>query len=77
MMVAPPGEPMASTGRPSRNTIVGLIEERGRLPGAGRLGSGTPANSGTGLKSVSSLLSRNPWPGTTMPLPPVCSMVRV
>jgi hypothetical protein len=60
MMVAPPGEPMASTGRPSWKTMVGLIEERGRLPGAGRLGSGTPGNSGAGLKSVSSLLSRNP-----------------
>src|SRR5512132_782880 len=60
MMVAPPGDPMASTGRPSRSTIVGLIEDRGRLPGAGRLGSGTPATSGSGSKSVSSLLSRNP-----------------
>ena len=60
MIVAPPGDPTASTGRPSRNTIVGLIEDRGRLPGAGRLGSGTPSNSGSGLKSVSSLLSRNP-----------------
>ena len=29
------------------------------------------------MKSVSSLLSRKPRPGTTMPDPPVCSMVSV
>ncbi len=57
--------------------MVGEIEERGRLPGPGRLGSGTPGVSGVKLKSVSSLLSRKPRPGTVMPLPPVCSMVSV
>ena len=65
------------TGRPWASTTVGLMLERGRLPGAGRLGSGTPGTSGAGLKSVSSLLSRNPCPGTTIPEPPVCSMVSV
>ena len=60
MIVAPPGEPSASHGRPSASRIVGLIDERGRLPGPGRFGSGTPAWSGTKLKSVSSLFSRNP-----------------
>src|SRR3954452_20748009 len=77
MMVAPPGEPRASHGRPWLVTTVGLIDERGRLPGPGRFGSGTPAVTGTKLKSVSSLLSRKPQPGTVMPEPPVCSMVRV
>src|SRR6478735_864960 len=77
MMVAPPGDPRASTGRPCSVTIVGLIDERGRLPGPGRFGSGTPAVSGTKLKSVSSLLSRNPQPGTVIAEPPVCSMVSV
>ena len=32
MMVDPPGEPSASTGLPCRSTIVGDIEDRGRLP---------------------------------------------
>ena len=38
MMVDPPGEPTARTGRPSSRTIVGAIDERGRLPGAGQVG---------------------------------------
>src|SRR3954447_16767727 len=46
--------------------------ERGRLPAAGELG--LPA---VNSKSVSSLLSRKPRPGTTIPLTPVCSMVNV
>ncbi len=77
MMVAPPGEPSASTGRPSSSTIVGDMEERGRLPGPGRFGSGTPGAAGAKEKSVSSLLRRKPRPGTVMALPPVDSMVRV
>jgi hypothetical protein len=32
MIVAPPGEPSATTGLPWRVTIVGAIDERGRLP---------------------------------------------
>ena len=72
MIVAPPGDPSASRGLPSCNTIVGAMLERGRLPPAGELA--VPA---TKLKSVSSLLSKNPLPGTTMALPPICSMVNV
>ena len=32
MIVAPPGEPSARNGLPLRSTIVGAIDERGRLP---------------------------------------------
>jgi hypothetical protein len=39
MIVEPPGEPRARNGLPSLSTIVGLIDERGRLPGWMRLGS--------------------------------------
>ena len=74
MIVEPPGEPSARNGLPSLSTIVGDIELRGRLPGWMRFGS---AASYTVEKSVSSLLSRKPWPGTVMPEPPVCSMVSV
>src|SRR6476469_3800076 len=77
MIVAPPGEPTVIHGRSSLSTTVGLIEDRGRLPGPGRFGSGTPLVSGTKSKSVSSLLSRNPQPGTVIPEPPVCSIVSV
>jgi hypothetical protein len=35
MIVEPPGEPSASAGFPSRVTIVGDIELRGRLPPSG------------------------------------------
>ena len=73
MIIEPPGQPSASTGRPSLNTIVGLIELRGRLPPSTRLGWVRESK----LKSVSSLLSRNPKPGTTIPLPPVDSIVNV
>ena len=34
MIVAPPGEPVARNGLPPRSTIVGAIDERGRLPPA-------------------------------------------
>ena len=77
MMVAPPGEPRARNGLPSLSTMVGDIELRGRLFGPGRFGSGAVPCVPLKLKSVSSLLSRNPRPGTTIPLPPVASMVRV
>ena len=53
------------------------IDERGRLPGPGRFGSCTAGLAGAKEKSVSSLLSRKPRPGTVMPLPPVDSMVSV
>lgn len=58
MMVEPPGEPSASSGWPSSSTIVGLIELRGRLPPSTRFGWVNESK----LKSVSSLLSRNPRP---------------
>src|SRR4030095_13670784 len=54
-------------------TIVGAIELRGRLPPSTRLGCVVESK----LKSVSSLLSRNPKPGTTSREPPVDSMVKV
>ena len=75
MIVEPPGEPTAYTGLPrASSTMVGDIDDRGRLPPAIVFGS---VADGVALKSVSSLLSRNPRPGTTMPEPPVCSMVNV
>src|SRR3979411_2165442 len=77
MIVEPPGEPIARYGSPCARTMVGDTELRGRLPGAGRLGSGALPCVGVKLKSVNSLLSRKPRPGTTMALPPVCSRVRV
>ena len=73
MIIEPPGEPTASTGVPWRVTIVGAIELRGRLPPAAEFGCAGSLK----LKSVNSLLSRNPQPGTTMPLPPVDSIVNV
>lgn len=77
MVLAPPVEPSARNGLPSRSTIVGAMLARGRFPAAGRSGSGNGPCVGVKLKSVSSLLSRNPRPGTTMPLPPICSSVLV
>ena len=73
MIIEPPGEPTARTGLPWRVTIVGAIELRGRLPPSARLAAVRLLKS----KSVSSLLSRKPQPGTTMPLPPVDSIVNV
>ena len=73
MIVEPPGEPSAATGASSRVTIVGLIDERGRLPPSTRFGCVVELKS----KSVSSLLSRKPKPGTTIPFPPVDSIVNV
>src|SRR4051794_1306126 len=72
MIDAPPGEPTASTGRPLRSTIVGAIDERGRLCGAGEFALPVVKS-----KSVSSLLSKKPRPGTVIALPPVCSIVNV
>ena len=39
MIVDPPGEPTRAHGLPSLSTIVGDIDERGRLPGWIRFGS--------------------------------------
>lgn len=50
--------------------MEGDIELRGRLPGSTRLATGAPLSStGAKEKSVSSLLSRKPKPGTITPLP--------
>ena len=38
MMRLPPGVPVTSNTRPSRNTMVGDIEESGRLPRSRRVG---------------------------------------
>ena len=38
MMRLPPGEPVTSSGLPSFSTMVGVIDDSGRLPGAGRVG---------------------------------------
>ncbi len=73
MIVDPPGEPTARSGSPSRSTIVGLIELRGRLPPSTRFGCVSESK----LKSVSSLFARKPNPGTTRPAPPVDSIVKV
>src|SRR5215207_9184152 len=73
MIVAPPGEPSARKGRPPLVTIVGAIELLGRLPPSTRFGCVVESK----LKSVNSLLSRNPKPGTTSPAPPVDSIVNV
>ena len=60
VIVGPPAAPRARTGRPLSRMIVGAIEERGRLPGPGRLVWGTPLVGAMNSKSVSWLLSRNP-----------------
>src|SRR3954469_17420331 len=73
MIVEPPGEPTVRNGLPSRVMIVGDIDERGRLPPSTRFGCVVESK----LKSVSSLLSRKPQPGTSKPEPPVDSIVNV
>src|SRR5919198_566509 len=60
MIDAPPGDPSARNGLPSRSTMVGAIDERGRLPGSTLLAPLVAPVAGSRLKSVSSLLSRNP-----------------
>jgi hypothetical protein len=77
MIVLPPGEPSPMSGLPSLSTIVGAMLLRGRLPGAGRFAAGRVTSGALKSKSVSSLFSRKPRPGTVMPLPPVASMVSV
>ncbi len=74
MIIDPPGEPTTYRTSPSSSTIVGDIDDRGRLPGSTMFGS---AGFGRKLKSVSSLFSRKPRPGTVMPDPPVDSIVSV
>ena len=73
MIIDPPGEPTARSGDPSSSTMVGAIELLGRFPPSTRFGWVSESK----LKSVSSLFSRKPQPGTTMPLPPIDSIVNV
>ena len=77
MMRLPPGLPTAMSRAPllPSNTRKGAIELRGRLPGATRLATAPPSSTGRKLKSVSSLLSRNPR--TMMRLPKNASIVVV
>src|SRR5438045_3361848 len=76
-MARPPGEPIAATKRRSlSSTIVGVIEDRGRLPGATALAAGVPSLlSGENEKSVSWLLRKNP--STIRPSPNTLSTVVV
>src|SRR5690606_16372041 len=61
MMEFPPGEPVTRNTSPApSNTMVGDIEERGRLPGPGALATGLPDSVGGRVKSVSWLLSTKP-----------------
>ena len=75
MMRGPPGLPVTMKGRPSRETIVGVMLESGRLPGAMELAprsSTSPYTFGRPTafeKSSISLLSTMPVPGTVMPEP--------
>ena len=57
-----PAEPIAPANRPSRvSRIVGVIDERGRLPGATALATGRPcASTGLNEKSVIWLLRKKP-----------------
>ena len=71
MMVRPPGLPMTMNSLPSLATMVGVMLESIRLPGAARLGSvpispSLSSGPGPALKSPISLLSRKPAPGTTI-----------
>ena len=79
MILEPPGDPVTSSRLSSpSSTIVGDIELRGRFPGCTRLAIGSPFPPVAAKeKSVSSLLSRNPPPGTMTPLPNELSMVVV
>jgi len=68
------GEPVISAGLPSFSTIVGVIEDSGRLFGPGRFASkptrpyafGAP---GLAVKSSSSLFNSTPVPSATRPRP--------
>ena len=76
MIVGPPGEPSTSSGLPSLSTMVGVIAESGRFPGAIAFAAlwinpymfGTP---GAEVKSSISLFSRNPSEPAVTPDPNV------
>ena len=52
-MLRPPGLPIARTGRPALNTIIGAMEDTGRRPGQRRFATGWPSIEGWKEKSVS------------------------
>jgi hypothetical protein len=61
MMREPPAEPTTATGDPSApKTMVGDMDDRGRLPGATAFATGRPPISGRKEKSVSWLFSTIP-----------------
>ena len=74
IMMGPPGAPSTRNGLPSLTTMVGIMDDSGRLPGAMALRSpctrpnmlGVP---GFEAKSSISSLRRKPAPGTVMALP--------
>ena len=74
MMRLPPGEPVTRNGLPFFSTMVGVIDDSGRLFGPGALASkpispkafGAP---GAAAKSSSSLLSSTPVPSAIRPTP--------
>ena len=76
MMREPPADPSTAAGAPSaQNTMVGDMDDRGRLPGATAFATGRPPISGRNEKSVSWLFST--IPRTTMRDPNASSTVVV
>ena len=74
MMVEPPGLPVTMNSLPSFSTIVGVIEDSGRLPGCTALA--VPCTSpkalatpGLAVKSSISLLRRKPVSPAIRPVP--------
>ena len=71
MIVRPPSAPVTISSAPFRATIVGVMLDSMRFPGAARFGSVpmSPVASvspGPALKSPISLFRRKPAPGTTI-----------
>src|SRR5688572_2774134 len=61
MMELPPGEPVTMKTSPClSNTIVGDMDERGRLPPPGAFATGLPFTTGGRVKSVSWLFKTKP-----------------
>ena len=82
MIVGPPAAPTVKIGLPSRSTIVGLMLESGRFPGATSLAvapinPNTLGAPGCEEKSSISLFITTPVPGMTTPEPKVVFTVAV
>src|SRR5689334_22146461 len=60
MMELPPGDPVTMNTPSLSSTMVGDIDERGRLPGPGALATGLPPRVGGRVKSVSWLFRTKP-----------------